>query len=321
MAFDVSALADYTRQDSSKWITSLVGGSKTIQLLYSEGNVMTGVKSAETLKIFDTNAHFQAGGTCGFNPSGSTTISDRVLTIGKIKVHDKWCPKDLEPKYTQLALKKGSQPTTFDFADEVMNKKADLISYQMEKAVWQGDTNSGNINLNKFDGFLKIINAASASTVNANQSTYVSGAPISAATGMTAGNAVGIINGIWAAIPEEVLDKPDLRIFIGLDKLRTYAQALTTANMYHYNPERSTNNEIQIPGTNQIVTGVQGLSGTNYIIATPMSNLYYGTDMEHEEEKAELFWAKEADELRYMAEWKAGVQIAFPAQITVFKFT
>ena len=321
MAFDVSALADYTKQDSDKWITGLVGESKTIQLLFNEGNVMTGVKSAEALKIFDTNAHFQAGGTCGFNPSGSTTISDRTLTIGKIKVHDKWCPKDLEPKYTQLALKKGSQPTTFEFADEVMNKKAALISYQMEKAVWQGDTASANINLNKFDGFLKIINAASASTVNANQATYTTGAPIAASTGFTTSNGRAIINGIIAALPEVVLDAPDLRIFIGLDKLRTYAQIMTDANLFHYNPERSKNNEIEIPGTAHILTGVQGLSGTNYIVATPMSNLYYGTDLEHEEEKAELFWAKEADELRYMAEWKAGVQIAFPEQITVFKFT
>src|SRR6476469_8109259 len=115
MAFDVSALAAYVKQNGNKWLTDLVTGSRTAALIQAQGNLQVGVKSATTLNILDTDAIFQAGGTCGFNASGSTTITQRQITVGKIKVHEKLCPKDLEAKFTQESLTKGSQPTTFDF--------------------------------------------------------------------------------------------------------------------------------------------------------------------------------------------------------------
>jgi hypothetical protein len=40
--------------------------------------------------------------------------------------------------------------------------------------------------------------------------------------------------------------------------------------------------------------------------------------MLNEEERFELFWAKEADELRFMAEWKYGIQFAFPDKVVKF---
>ena len=74
MAFDVSALANYTKENEALLVTSSVLGSKTASLIKSQGNVMVGVKSAETINIMDTDAIFQSGGTCGFNASGSTNL-------------------------------------------------------------------------------------------------------------------------------------------------------------------------------------------------------------------------------------------------------
>jgi hypothetical protein len=49
-----------------------------------------------------------------------------------------------------------------------------------------------------------------------------------------------------------------------------------------------------------------------------MSNMYLGCDILGEEDKWEIFFAKEADEVRFVAEWKTGVQVAFPAEIVQF---
>ncbi len=81
MAFDVSALANYTKENEALLVTSSVLGSKTASLIKSQGNVMVGVKSAETINIMDTDAIFQAGGSCGFNASGSTTFTQRTVTV------------------------------------------------------------------------------------------------------------------------------------------------------------------------------------------------------------------------------------------------
>ena len=44
-------------------------------------------------------------------------------------------------------------------------------------------------------------------------------------------------------------------------------------------------------------------------------NMFLGTDLENEEEKFDLFYAKEADEIRFVSEFKYGVQVAFLDQI------
>ncbi len=47
------------------------------------------------------------------------------------------------------------------FEQEFADKKAKTIAAQLETSIWQGDTDSVNVNLNKFDGLVKLIGAAS----------------------------------------------------------------------------------------------------------------------------------------------------------------
>jgi hypothetical protein len=95
--------------------------------------------------------------------------------------------------------------------------------------------------------------------------------------------------------------------------------ALTNANLFHYNADSSVSNfEIVIPGTNLTVIGVNGLNSTNRIYAMQLSNVFFGTDLLGEEDNYEIFYAKEAMEVRYHVAFKAGVQIAFPEEIVKF---
>jgi hypothetical protein len=318
MAFDVSALANYTKENEQLLVTSSVFDAKTQRLISAEGNVMTGVKSAETINILDTDAVFQTGGTCGFNASGTTTITQRVVTVGKIKVQEALCPKTLEAKYTQKALAIGSKYEKIPFEQEYTDKKSARIAAQLEVALWQGDTTSSNPNLNKFDGLIKLINQASGSVIHANSATYTSGAPYGSGVVITGDIALAIADGMYAAIPAKIIDKDDVRIFCGWDFFKAYILALKYKNLYHYSQEDDQSGELVIPGTNYRLTAVHGLNGTNRLYAMRLSNLFLGTDMENEEEKWEIFFAKEADEIRFMAEWKLGINFAFPDEIVEF---
>lgn len=392
MSLDVSGLANYTQQEKQPLITKAIFGAKTISLM----TPMTGVKSAETINIVDTDAVFQAGGTCGFNASGTTAITQRTVTVGKIKVQEALCPKALETKWTQILLQAGSTYEGIPFEQAYSELKAALIAKQLEVAIWQGDTTSGNGNLNKFDGLLKLIDASYAAidlnaiagtgtsattsgdatvtgtgtayltqvnvgdklvigavtgvvlsiasdtslelTTNAGSSVsttaykiipaYSDGAAATIAnpyfaspiTSITAANVIALFDNMFQVIPVAILDKADLRIFCGMDVFRLWMVALKNANYFHYTGDTS-NMELIIPGTNIKVIAVNGLNGTNRVIATHLSNMYFGTDLMNEEERFEIFFAKEADEVRYTVDFKAGCNVAFPNEVVQFSLS
>ena len=314
MAFNVSALADYTEQNEALLVTSSVLGAKTASLIKSAGNVMVGVKSSETINIMDTDAFFQAGGTCGFNASGTTSFTQRTVTVGKIAVMEALCPADLEAKYLQKALPTGSMYDSVPFEQEFTEKKAKRIASQLEKAIWQGNTGSSDGNLNKFNGLIKLIADASAS-VAANASTYISGGPVAS---ITSANVIDVFDAVYKAIPAQVVAEDDMVIFCGQDIFRTYTIALKNANQFHYAVDVKADSEFILPGTSIKVIAVQGLNGTNKIYAMRLSNLFLGTDLLNEEERFEMFYAKEADVVRFVAKFKIGVNVAFPDEIAFF---
>jgi hypothetical protein len=275
---------------------------------------MVGVKSSETINIMDTDAIFQAGGSCGFNASGATSFSQRTVTVGRIKVNEALCPKDLESKYLQKALPTGSMYDSIPFEQEFTEKKAKRIAAQLETSLWQGNTSSVNVNLNKFDGLIKLITADS-SVVDANVSAFISGAPLST---ITAANVVSIFDGVYRAIPATIVSYDDVVIVCGMDTFRTYTIALKNSNLFHYQIDVKADNEFVLPGTTIKVVALQGLNGTNDVFAMRLSNLFLGTDLLNEEEKFEIFYAKEADQVRFVSEFKMGVNYAFGDEIVKF---
>jgi hypothetical protein len=314
MGFDVSALANYTKENEALLVTSSVLGAKTAALIKSAGNVMVGVKSSEKINIMETDAIFQDGASCGFNASGSTTFTQRTVTPGKIKVNEALCPKDLEAKYLQKALPTGSMYDSIPFEQEYSEKKAKTIAAQLETALWTGDTTSVNVNLNRFDGLVKLIGAASG-VVAANASTFISGAPLSS---ITAANVISIFDGVYAAIPAKVVAADDMTIFCGQDLFRTYTIALKNSGSFNYQIDVKADSEFVLPGTTIKVVAVAGLNGTNKVYAMRLSNMFLGTDLLNEEEKFEIFYAKEADQVRFVSEFKMGVNIAFPDEVVKF---
>ena len=311
MAFDVTALTNYTKENEALLVTSSVLGAKTASLIKAQGNVMVGVKSSEKINIMDTDAIFQAGGTCGFNASGTTTFTQRTVTPGKVKINESLCPKSLEAKYLQKALPEGSRYDSIAFAADYTDKKSARIAAQLETAIWQGDTVSANVNLNKFDGFVKLIGT---SAVEANNTTYY-GTP---ATSITAANVVAIVDALYKAIPAQVVAKDDMTIFLSQDVFRTYTIALKNANMFNYSFDGKADSEFVLPGTSIKVVATPGLNSVSKLYAMRLSNMFLGTDLLNEEERYELFYAKEADEVRFVAEFKLGVNVAFLDEVASF---
>ena len=98
--------------------------------------------------------------------------------------------------------------------------------------------------------------------------------------------------------------------------------ALASANLYNYKPEVGAEMELVIPGTSTKVYGLAGLNGTKTIIAGVLNeNIFYGVDMEGDEETFDLWYSKDNQEFRLAINFAAGVQVAFPDQVVLYGYS
>ena len=315
MALSFTGLTAYTKQLVQPLLTSAVIGAKTQKLIMDNGIVLTKVKGPTAIPLMDTDAVF-ATQSCTFDASGTTSFSQRTLVPGKIKVEEKICPKDLEAYFTMEALRAGSTYEDFgsaDFAAAYLAKKNARIAAQLETAIWQGDSGSGTANLNKFNGLQVLINAGSA--VNANVSGYTGVATI---TTVTASNVIAATEGIYKAIPAEVMAKGDVRIFVGYDWFRLLVLAYRALNMFSYNPQDANFEGFILPGTNVKVEPVNGLNGTGDAYAISLSNMAIGVDLEAEETNYKLWYSEDNNDVRFRAEFKVGVDVAYTSECVKF---
>jgi hypothetical protein len=82
-----------------------------------------------------------------------------------------------------------------------------------------------------------------------------------------------------------------------------------------------------LPGSGLKVKAVHGLDNikgalSTYkyrIVCTYPSNLVFGTDLANEYEEAKIWYSADDQNIKGSIKWKAGVQIAFPAEVVSYK--
>lgn len=305
MGYTVSSLPAYTEQDASKLIYErLFVGSPTLEFIKSNGNLMTGVKSAETINIIATEGVWQTQ-ACSLNASGATTLTQRTVTVGKPKIDLSWCERDLEPKFTQKAMAKGGNYDSLTYHDEIVNDVMQNAAKRQATAIWQGDTTSLNQYLLHYDGLIKTINAA---TIGGTYS----------GTAWTEANSRTVVKGLAALViaNQDVYKGGDttIKFFMSPAMKAAYVWKLISDNAYHIDPKDGTG-KMYVEGTTIELVEDIGLAGTNYIFAIEPENLHGATDMENEQEKFDLWFSKDDQKLYFHTEWKFGVNIAFPLRV------
>lgn len=307
MALDVSGLSAFTDENKMDLIKKAILTGRSLEFM----TIQPDIKSSATINILDSTLVGQAG-SCGFNSDGTTILSQRTLSVDAIKVNESICIDTLEAYYTQKMMNPGSYNESIPFEQLYSEDKAEKIADMLESIVWKGDkSGSGNIAL--ADGLLKVIDAEG-SVVDGNVGA------VTAATGITAGNVVEIIDGMVESVPADIIDADDLILFVGYDVYRVYAKALRNANLFHYTGAENQGQEFSqmVPGTNVKVVAVKGLNGTNRMVLSRVANLYIGTDLLNDAEQFSIFYSKDNDEVRFVAKLKVGAQVAFPELVVEF---
>ena len=319
MAFTFTGLTAYTKQNIKPLLSSAVFNATTQDIVKKGGIVMTGVKSSVKLPLIDTDAIFQPDTTCSWDPSGSTNISQREIVVGRIKVEEALCPKDLEQYFTQQMLQIGTHFEDLgnpDLIQAYLDKKNKRIAAQLETAMWQGDTTSGNANLSRFDGLSKLINAGT--PVDANVNAYTGAGTIAT---ITQANVIAATEGIYKAIPSSVIGKDDVKIFVGEDWYRLLIMAYRGANMFSYNPQDSSAKTFILPATNVEIVGTNGLNGTGDAFAMSVSNMAIGVDLEAEEMNYRMWWSEDNNQIRFRCSFRFGTNLGYTSEAVKFMST
>lgn len=292
MALNLSSLSAYVEEQRLPLIRKTIFAAPSTRFF----NLQTGIKHAAALNILKTDVVFGDGSACGWNESGTTAMSQRILEVGNFKINMSFCDKAMLKYWTGYEVRVAAGQKSLPFEEDFVNGIIDGVRVELEKRIWQGQKAQDGM-----DGLLTILAAASAVTIDAGVS--------------SADTAYEKTLKVYKAIPAGKLDRAS--IFMGVDMFRDLVLELTAKNLYHYDPQVDSNLEIVLPGTSTRVRGVAGLNGQKAVIGADAENIYFGVDMEGDEEKFDLWYSQDNQEFRLAINFNAGVQVAFPDEIVV----
>lgn len=291
MSVVLTGLTTYVEERRLPLIKEAVLKSKTASLITPQVDV----KWKAALNLVSATPVLQDGSACGWDDAGTAELSQRVITAPVIKVNQSFCHKDFLKYWTGYEVRVAAGSEKMPFEEYFTSLIVEEVKAANEKLIWQGDTASEDDTLSLTDGFLKLMN----------------GNVVTASTDASAYNA---IKNVYLAIPEKVLDKAV--IFVGADVFRTFIQEMVDKNLYHYSAN-NTDQEFVFPATNTKVIAVNGLNGTNKIVAARLENLFIGVDMMDDAEKFEFWYSKDFDQFRLAIQYNLGVQFAYGDEIVM----
>lgn len=310
---NLGSLTKYTDQLSGILLKEAVLVGNTFDFI----SVQTGIKYADSINIL-TNTLTAAAGGCGtISPTGSTTLTQRDITVCPVKVEESICVDEFEQYWIGQLAKEGSYN---EFAPEAFNQlylanKVEKVGQFVEDIFWKGSVNStyGGGNLALCNGILHILEGTSAT--NSVISTTYSGA-------LTTANALDIVDDMIRLLPNDVLDANDLTLFMSHANFRVLMNALRNNN-YFFGYDGVTGHTWVLENytnTNVRIVATRGLNGRNEMVLTPSSNLFFGTDSFGEARNGDgfQFWYDLRDNITYFrAKLKVGAQVAFPSYIVI----
>ena len=257
-------------------------------------NLMTDVKGPTALNIMDTEVVFGEL-ACGWNESGSTEFSQRILEPKALTVNMAFCDKNLLKTWAQYEVKIAAGYEELPFEEKWVGQILDSVNEQLEHMLYFGDGAGAS-----FEGIVPIL-SGEADTVT-----------VEATTGTSA---YDFLKEVAMAIPVQVKNPV---ILCSTPLYREFMQDLVAANLFHYDPANG-ENEYRLPGTDIRVIAVDGLNDEDQTvaIAANMNNLFYGVSADGDEDVFDLWYSKDNREFRLAINFIAGTQVAFPNEVVL----
>lgn len=268
-----------------------------------------GIRGTQALNLLDSTPVFQQG-SCGWNASGTTTYTQRNLTVCQEKLNMEWCSDDLRDTYLSMFLEGGdldiNKQTPFESV--ISQNIVDQIQQRVESKIWQATVAGGDC----FDGLAALM----PTTGNSFTAVSVSGTAFNPSIAYgTNGNPIYEVDKMINALDANAQVLDDYKLFVSVPNFRKYVQALTQAN-YFQNYINSSNqlgsvlNAFAIhPNASVKVVPTIGITG-NSAYLVPARYTVFGTNLLDDSEKIDLFYSRDFDVLKGISKFSYGVQVA-----------
>lgn len=238
-----------------------------------------------------------AAGTCDFTPTGTITLTERILTLEEFQVQRQICKKDFFTDWSTADVMSGRVNTQIQ--DAIIERMVSGIAAKNETVMWSGV----NATAGEYDGFETLISASTA--VNAGSGTL---------------DDTTIIGAIWSMINaastgvKGAAEKPI--IYMGQAAWEAYMQAQIAAGNGWYLTGGPEVNK-RFVGMYEIAV-CPGMSA-DYMVFAQKSNLMLGTWQENQLNEVFVLDMQNIDgsqNVRYGARFYLGAQICVAEDIT-----
>jgi hypothetical protein len=303
MATTTNITTTYAGEFASKYISAALLSANTIENGGVE--VIPNVKYKHVISRLDVSG-LQKDATCDFDPNGTITLAERILTPKELQVNAVLCKKDYHDTWEAVNMGYSAHDNLApSFADYLVGLIAASVAEGNETNLWSGATatNGG------FDGFETLL----ALDANLPAAQEVSGTTLSAA------NIIAQLALVVNAIPNAVYGKEDLKIYIPISAAKFYVAAQAALGYQDlYNVGQTELNYQGIP-----LFVANGMSD-NVMIAAQSSNLYFGTGLLSDHNEVKVIDTSETlgdDNVRIVMRYTAGVQYGVVEDIVTYGIT
>ena len=291
MAINVSALPEYIQENRDELFVKAIASTKTLDYIES----MLGVKGKAALNYLDSTVVLADGETCGWNPQGDDTFTQKTVTTKLVTVNKEFCAKQMRSKWMSYDLSLAAGRENLPFEQKIADSNVAAIKKAVEKLIWQGDVTLG------IDGLLKQIKAEE-SAIKVNGGTTI----------------LEKVGKVIAAIPAGALEK-GVNVFMSYTDFRSYVEAKNAeccANM----PIIDANVDYLVyAGDSRIkLVPVAGLEGTNKIVAAPYDALVYATDVEDSEGIFKMWFDEKEDKFLFKVLFTAGTAVKLADEVVIW---
>lgn len=291
MAINVSALPEYIQENRDELFVKAIASTKTLDYIES----MLGVKGKAALNYLNSTVVLADGESCGWNPQGDDTFTQKTVETKLVAVNKEFCAKQMRSKWMSYDLSLAAGRENLPFEQKIADSNVAAIKKAVEKLIWQGDTGLG------IDGLLKQIKAEE-SAVKVNGGTTI----------------LDKIGKVIAAIPAGALEK-GVNVFMSYTDFRSYVEAKNAECCGNMPVIDANVDDLVYAGDSRIkFVPVAGLEGTNKIVAAPYDALVYATDVEDSEGIFKMWFDEKEDKFLFKVLFTAGTAVKYNDEVVLY---
>ena len=256
MATTTSITSTYAGEHAGEWISAMLNEAASLNHITVKENI----KHKRVVKKLADTVSF-ADETCDFTPTGTVTVTERILAPERLELNKQLCKKDLVSDWNALEMGFGRNSESLPSSVEEY-----FISHQiagagaaLETIIWQGVTATAG----EFDGIET--NLLADADVN----------DVATPVALSAANIVSKMEASLDVLGSAVLgaqEKP--AIYMGVEAVRFYRRAMFALG--YLDQYYAGNIPLVFDGFE--IKECPGMSDDTIVVAQP-SNLWFGTDL------------------------------------------